>query len=57
MLDPSTVTCPLCGAKGRVWDNRTDKRSDKSPDLKCKECKAVCWLDPDGRSWRWAPAR
>lgn len=56
MLDLTTVTCPLCGGKDH-WDNRADKRSDKSPDLKCKTCRAVCWLHPDGRSWRWAPAR
>lgn len=56
MLDLSTLACPLCGHRG-FWDNRDDKRSDKSPDLKCKECRAVCWLGSDGRSWRWAPAR
>ncbi len=56
MLDLSTCKCPLCGSD-RFWDNRGQKLSDKSPDLKCKECKAVCWLHEDGRSWRWAPAR
>lgn len=56
-MDLSRISCPLCGATGKYYDNREDKRGPKSPDLKCKECRAVAWLGDDGRSWRWAPAR
>lgn len=57
MVDLSTTACPLCGAKGQFWDNRLDKRTPRSPDLKCKECRAVCWLGDDGRSWTWKEGR
>ena len=38
--------CPECG--GAMWDNRDDKRTDKSPDYRCKDqkCGHRVWLTP-----------
>jgi len=38
--------CPKCG--GEMWDNRTDKKSARSPDFKCKDkdCDHAIWLTP-----------
>lgn len=35
LADASTVVCPCCSQKG-FWDNRTNKKSEKGPDWKCK---------------------
>ncbi len=42
------IPCPQCG--GAMYDNRTNKRNPKGPDLKCKskECGHAIWLG----SWR-----
>jgi hypothetical protein len=42
------IDCPKCG--GPCFDNRQDKRSPKSPDIKCKdkECGHAVWL----KTWR-----
>lgn len=42
------IPCAKCG--GDMWDNRHDKPSPKSPDLKCKDkaCGHAVWL----KSWR-----
>lgn len=42
------LVCPDC--HGPAWDNRENKRSPKSPDIKCKDktCDGAYWLG----SWR-----
>lgn len=43
------IPCPACG--GEMWDNRTDKKNPRAPDLKCKDregCDHAIWL----KSWR-----
>lgn len=59
MPDVSTVidSCPKCGSG--VWDNRTDKKSPRSPDFKCKDkdnCGEGYWLVKDS-SAKAAPRR
>lgn len=47
-------TCQFCG--GDVYDNRNDKRSDKTPDFKCKKkqgCGGAAWINEDGESLYW----
>jgi len=38
------ILCPKCG--GTMWDNRTNKKNPKGPDLKCKAkgCEHPIWL-------------
>lgn len=60
------MNCPKCD--GPMWDNRTDKKTPKSPDYKCKDkgCGHPIWLEkkasaPKGQSngqathgkWTW----
>lgn len=49
--------CPSCG--GKMWDNRTTKRSPKAPDFKCRNgpkypstegCPGVIWPPKDGQA-------
>lgn len=39
------IPCPKCD--GAMWDNRSNKRNPKSPDLKCKngKCGEAIWLN------------
>lgn len=45
-FDPENPSCPKCG--GRMFDNRENKKSPKSPDFKCKDsdCGQPLWGTP-----------
>lgn len=51
------ISVPGQCVHARYWDNRENKKSPKSPDFACKDCGAVMWLRPDGRSGDWKPGR
>ena len=49
-VELSPPTCHYCNSS--VWDNRENKKTTRMPDFRCKECKAVAWVQKDG-SLRW----
>ncbi len=44
------IACGKCQG-ATVWDNRTSKRSKRSPDFRCRDCGAVAWASKDGLRW------
>lgn len=45
-IEGPITECPKCGSE--LWDNRTNKKTPKSPDYRCKKCEEAYWLPKQG---------